>query len=117
MALAVVLMAVHVLLSTSTAESLFRIFIMGLWSVAAVLMYINHKFLRPLKLKKQGFSIRKVVPLGAGITEIQMAGRGKLFKYKAGQFAFFRISRMPLHMKNTLFHFHHLHQMKLFQLQ
>ncbi|MCU0608749.1 MAG: hypothetical protein MUF22_03145 [Chitinispirillaceae bacterium] len=90
-AAASLLMAIHVLMASSTGEDGFRSWIMGLWAATALTAYLWHKVIRPL-LPGQRFEIAAVTPLSAGITRLVLRpSSGRLPAHRAGQYGFVQI--------------------------
>lgn len=86
------LVAGHVVLASSTAETLTRQIVMGAWFGVALVLYVDHKILRPFRLRRKPFVVTKVVEEGPGITTIHMAiPPGREWNGRAGQFAFFAL--------------------------
>jgi predicted ferric reductase len=88
---AALLAAIHVFMAYSTKESQTRMAIMNGWAGTALALYIWHKFIRPILLRRKSWTVTEVNRLGPGIAEISMERNAGNFKgQKAGQFAYFR---------------------------
>jgi predicted ferric reductase len=89
---AAALVAGHVVLASSTAETLSRQIVMAGWFGVALVMYVDHKILRPFRLRRRPFTVTNVVEEGPGVTTIHMAiPPGREWNGLAGQFAFFAL--------------------------
>lgn len=84
--------AVHVLLSSATGESVVRQVVMGGWAGVALLMWIYHKVGRVLRRLRGRLSITAVNRLSDRIVELRArATTKKIPVHRAGQFGYFRI--------------------------
>ncbi len=91
-ALASVLMIIHVMMASPTAENNTRLGIMGLWGIAAIGTYLYHKFIRLIVTAARSLQVTRVVSLNDSVTELHMCRtKGFKTKHKAGQFGYFRI--------------------------
>lgn len=89
-ALAALFIALHVLLASSTSETWLRGLIMGIWFLIAMGFYLNHKILRPLRLRGKHWTVQKVVSVGPQVWAIDLSRpQGSSFNHRGGQFAFF----------------------------
>ncbi|MBN2685110.1 MAG: hypothetical protein JXR40_07510 [Pontiellaceae bacterium] len=88
---AALLAAIHVFMAYSTKESQTRINIMNGWAATALALYIWHKLIRLILLRRKSWTVTEVNRLSPGIAEISMERNAGNFKgLKAGQFAYFR---------------------------
>ena len=88
--LAGALVAAHVVLASSTAETRLRQVVMLAWFLVALVMYGEHKILRPARLRKRPFTVSRVVEEGPGVQTIHLTiPDGVEWRARAGQFAFF----------------------------
>lgn len=87
--LAVLLLSFHVFLASSTQESWGRIILMGVWGLTALVLWVEHKIIRPIKLRKQDSRVERVNILDGDIRELYIRPPGN-FTFRAGQFVFLR---------------------------
>ncbi len=88
---AVILLSVHVILASSTQENNVRLLFMIVTFSLALIMYIYHKFLRPLINKAGELEVQSVARLNEQTIQINMTRLDQSqLSYKAGQFGFFR---------------------------
>ncbi|MBN1647306.1 MAG: hypothetical protein JW874_04670 [Spirochaetales bacterium] len=80
---------VHVLLATSTRETLPRMLFAIIWGGTALMIWVFHKLVRPVILRTHRYSVRDIVRLNGSVTEVRLAGP-RLRRQKAGQFVFVR---------------------------
>jgi len=91
-AFAVLLIGIHVYLASSTQESLLRMALMGAWAGLALAVYLYHKFLRVLLLRRKRWALKGCSGLAPGICEFSLERDGRpLEKHRAGQFAYLRL--------------------------
>lgn len=89
--MAAVIIAVHVLLASSTGENNWRIIVLGGWAFTAVSFFIYHKCIRTV-IHGRLLKVTYVSQLTSEIVEIHMHhSRGSAVKYRAGQFGYFRL--------------------------
>lgn len=87
---AVLLIAFHCIGAASTAESSLRGTVMGGWTLIAVLIWIYHKIVRPFRNKRSRWKVSSVKKVAGNIVELKMENRnGRLFRGRAGQYAYF----------------------------
>lgn len=87
---ALLLASVHVVLASSTAETWGRTIVMGLWSATALILWVNHKIIRPLHARKNPFKVVEIHRLKENITHIVLEPpRSWKAAPVPGQFAFF----------------------------
>ena len=87
---AAALAAAHVVLASSTAEQPVRQAVMGLWFLAAMGFYAEHKFIRNSRARRAPFTVTSVTRSGKDVWTVSMKPpEGKELKNKAGQFAYF----------------------------
>ncbi len=81
----------HVLLAFSTLETFVRIVLMALWFTVSLGYYIWHKIWRPAVNKRKPFTVSDVTAETKEIVSFSLATPPEReFKYRAGQFAYFR---------------------------
>lgn len=90
--LAAVFMFLHVL-NTSSARVFLSVRIAyTVYFAIAVLFYIYHKLLKPILLNRKSFVVKEVIKESSNMWTIKFVPKkGGIFKYKPGQFGFFRI--------------------------
>ncbi len=101
--LAALLLSFHVFFASSTQESWWRMSLMGGWAGAALILWVRHKIIKPISLRRKGFTVTEVLPLKDDIVEVRIrpdavgpeADKGAL-NYTAGQFAFVRFPGSPV---------------------
>ncbi len=90
-ALAAILVALHVFLASSTSEFYLRRAFMGGWFVAAISVYLYHKLLKPFLLRNKPFIVSRVSEESPGIVTLTFkVPESSGFPRKSGQFAFFK---------------------------
>lgn len=91
--LAATFLAIHVLTMTLIVKGdILAGTVLGAYFVLAISMYINHKFLKPMRLKKNLYTITSVKPEKGNIVNATMKpDQGEVFPYNAGQFVFMRV--------------------------
>lgn len=88
---AFVLILGHVMLAYPVQETPGRTAFAGMSGILAILLYVYHKTVRPLRAFARAHRVSQVNRVSPGIVEITtVPKRGKAFRHKAGQFAFFR---------------------------
>ncbi len=81
----------HVMLAYPVQETPGRTAFAGMSGVLAILLYVYHRVIRPLRALMRSHRVSRVRQLSRGIVEITTTPKsGKTFRHKAGQFAFFR---------------------------
>lgn len=91
-ALAWVVVTLHLLLATSTAESGVRLWGMGLLGAAVTAFYLYHKFGRLVQLNRCAFVVRHLRHPVTGVVQLEFGSRsGRAFVHRAGQFCYLRI--------------------------
>ena len=91
-ALAVLLMTMHVLMASPTAENYTRIIIVVSMGLAGIAFHFFHKVARPILLYRQPFVAKDIRQISSDVVRLSTSRPGgALLKYRAGQFAYFRI--------------------------
>ncbi len=86
-----ILLFVHVMLTTSSKMSLLVRMIYILYFAIAVAFYVYHKFIRLHKLKKNMYIIKNIIEETPNVWTIRLVPEnGKLLAYNPGQFGFIR---------------------------
>jgi predicted ferric reductase len=91
--LAATFLAIHVLTMTFVVQGdILAGTVLGAYFAIAVSLYVNHKFLKPMRLKKNLYTITSVQPEKGNILNVAMKpDQGEVFPYNAGQFVFMRV--------------------------
>jgi len=91
-AVALALVAVHVLMAAPTAENGWRMGAMGGMGGAAVLVYVLHKVVRYAVRRRAALRITHVSTPGPQLTELCAEfSRGGISRHRAGQFGYVRV--------------------------
>ncbi|AHC13934.1 ferredoxin reductase family protein [Salinispira pacifica] len=85
--LAVLLLSFHVFLASSTQESWGRIILMALWSLTALVFWLDHKLFRPFRLKRMNSRVENINLLEGDIRELYIRPPQN-FTFTPGQFVF-----------------------------
>jgi predicted ferric reductase len=94
---ALLIIIFHVMAALPVQENTVRMTLMFATGILAVMIYIIHKFVRPLYNRIFSFKVKAVNTPAPGVIEIIIeSGRRKLFNFRAGQFAYFRFHTMGL---------------------
>lgn len=89
--LALLLIVIHVLLAWPVQENMTRTWLMGGMGVAALVVFVFHKFIRPVVCYKRAGRVTVVKSLCPSITEIDIESpSNRRFEHRAGQFCYFR---------------------------
>jgi|GEM_PF-3490169 len=86
-------LAIHILTMTVIVQGDYlAAAILGGYFALAFGLYINHKFLKPARLKKNLFTVTATRPEKGNVLEVHLKpDNGELFPYQAGQFVFLRL--------------------------
>jgi predicted ferric reductase len=87
--LGIQILAIHVILASTTQESYFRLFLMGGISVLTTVLWVLHKIIRPIKLRLNPSEVLEVLTPAQGHTEVVLS-KPRGFRSKSGQFVFVR---------------------------
>lgn len=100
---AAALAAGHVVLASSTAETPVRQGVMAVWFLVALVMYVDHRIVRPWRLHRRRFTVTSLVEEAPGIWTIRLAPpAGVTWYHQAGQFAYVRLPIGPEEHPYTL---------------
>ena len=80
--LAAMAAVVHVILAG-------RMAFMGAYALSAAILYIRFKFIRPLLLRRQVYTVTEIRNPGGNVTEVRLTG--KKISFTAGQYAYWRL--------------------------
>ena len=86
-------LAIHVLTMTIIVQGDYlAAAILGGYFALAFSLYINHKFLKPIRLKKNLYTVTATRPEKGNVLEVHLKpDSGEIFPYRAGQFVFLRL--------------------------
>ncbi len=89
--IAIIIIAVHITLASSTQESNLRIYFILGWLVIVSMIYLKNKIIKPMILKRKYFTITEIKKENDNVVTLnmQLPPKSKFF-YKAGQFAYFK---------------------------
>jgi predicted ferric reductase len=91
-ALAWVVVTLHLLLATSTAESALRLWGMGALGAVVTALYLYHKVGRLLLLRRRALVVRELRYPLAGVFQLELqSSSGRPFFHRAGQFCYLRL--------------------------
>ena len=89
--IAVIIMTVHIILASSTQENNVRIYFILCWLGIVISLYIKNKLIKPIILKKRYFTVTENKKENENVITLNMrVPPESKFKYKPGQFAYFK---------------------------